>query len=54
MEMITAPTLAKILRTTLERLESDREITRDDPRLRRLKRSILQALADLEIRKATA
>ncbi len=47
-----SPTLANVLRRTLARLCSSPEVDRDDPALRMLKRSIVRALAELEVRKA--
>jgi hypothetical protein len=54
MDRLTTPSLAEILRNTLECIERDMEITPDDPALTRLKQAILRTLADLEIRKANA
>ena len=49
-----SPTLPGILRSTLEHIAADTEINPDDSSLRRLKLSILRALAELEVRKANA
>ena len=54
MKRVPSPTLPDILRTTLEHIEADTEVAPDVPTLRRLKQSILRALADLEIRKTNA
>lgn len=54
MDRLTTPSLAEILRTTLECVERDMEVSPDDPALRHLKQAILYLLADLEIRKDNA
>jgi hypothetical protein len=54
MDQVTTPSLAEILRTTLEGVERDMEISPDDPALLRLKQAIVYLLADLEIRKENA
>ena len=45
------PDLLQVLRSTLERLEKNRELRPDDPALQQFKRSILRLMADLQLRR---
>jgi hypothetical protein len=48
------PSLIDVLRSTFKQLEQTIELRPDDPALRELKRSILTAIAELEVRKSEA
>jgi hypothetical protein len=48
------PSLIDVLRSTFEQLEQTIELRPDDPAVRELKRSVLAAIAELEVQKSDA
>ncbi|HEX9201774.1 MAG TPA: hypothetical protein VF865_19610 [Acidobacteriaceae bacterium] len=49
-----SPAFLEVLRSTLERVEHTLELAPDDPKLIEFKRSVLRAIAELEMRKSDA
>jgi hypothetical protein len=52
--LYSSRTIAEILRSTLERLDEDPELDRNDPRLIEIRDSILRSIAELEYRQPYA
>jgi len=51
---LSSPTIIDLLRSTLERLEADKDLDASDPQLQDLKSSILLAIAEMEMKKQDA
>jgi hypothetical protein len=48
--LYSSRTIAEILRSTLQRLDEDPELDRNDPKLIEIRDSILQSISELEFR----
>jgi hypothetical protein len=51
-EVSSSPSLANVLRSTLERIERSAEVHPSDPAFVELKRSVTRAMAELEVTKS--